>query len=87
MQSREQLAAKRFANYWQGRKDLFGHEKFTLPMTLSGALCDDVIALQTGAFCLLPHPDLSGRRIIFSDVHRHTREGYTTESLVSGLAE
>lgn len=71
--------------YWESRQDLFGLEKYTLRMTLSEALCDDVVAIQAGVFSLLPHPDLSGRYILFVQPCRHTREGYTSESMVSSL--
>jgi len=80
----EQLAAQRFVNYWQGRREVFGEGKYLLPMTLSGALRDDLAAIETGMYLLLPKKDLSGRQIIFMEPHRHTGEGYTPESLVSG---
>jgi len=78
----KQLAAQRFVKYWESRRDVFGEEKFTLPMTLSEALRDDVTAIETGMYCLLPEKDLSGRQMIFLEPHRHTGEGYSAESLV-----
>ena len=51
-------------------------------MTLSGALCDDLIALEAGVQQILPHRDSSGRQMLFWQLQRHTREGYTSESLV-----
>ena len=78
-----QLAAQRFVNYWQGRFEVFGPQKFTLEMTLSEALCDDLTALETGFYCLLPKKDLSGRQILYLEPRRHTGTGYTSESLVS----
>jgi hypothetical protein len=79
----EQLAAQRFVNYFEGRREVFGPEKYTMRMTLSEAMRDDLTALETGFYCLLPHVDLSGRQIIYLEPHRHTKEGYTPESLVS----
>jgi len=52
-------------------------------MTLSEALRDDLVALETGIYYLLPHLDLSGRRLLYFAPWRHTREGYDTDSLVS----
>ena len=83
--TREQLAAERFVEYWEARRDLFGPHKYHLRMTLGEALCDDLVALRTGVFSLLPYSDASGRRIVFFHPHLHTRKGYTTESMVSGL--
>lgn len=54
-----------------------------MQLTLSEALKDDVVALETGVFNLLPAKDLSGRTLLFVSGHKHTREGYTSESLVS----
>lgn len=79
------MAAERFVLYWECRRDLFGSDKFHLRMTLSEALRDDVPTLMAGAFCLLPHLDLSGRHLIFVEPHRMSFEGYTAESMVSGL--
>jgi len=61
---------------------VFGPDKFTLPMTLSEALRDDLIALETVFYCLLPNKDLSGRQIIYLEPRRHTGSQYTPESLV-----
>jgi len=76
-------AAKRFVNYWESRRELFGEEKYLMPMTLSGALCDDLVALEVGWLCLLPKLDESGRQLLYMEPARHKREGYTTESMVS----
>lgn len=78
-----QMAAQRFVNYWNSRLDVFGDEKFLLPMKLSGALREDLVAIQTGLYTLLPHPDVSGRPILFMEPRCHTRERYTSESMVS----
>jgi len=52
-------------------------------MTLSEALCDDLTALETGTCFLLPRLDVSGRQVLYLDPSRNTREGYTSDSLVS----
>ena len=79
-----QLAAHRFVDYWESRRQVFGEEKYLLPMTLSEAARDDANAIEAGMYCLLPKKDLSGRQLIFCEPHRHTGEGYTSESMVSG---
>jgi hypothetical protein len=43
-----QLAVKRYASYWEHRVDLFGPEKAFLPMTLDGAMKDDLETLALG---------------------------------------
>jgi hypothetical protein len=77
------LAAERFVNYWKERRDLFGEEKYCQRMILSEALRDDIIALRAGVFSILPHRDLSGRHLLLVHPSRHSREGYSTKSLVS----
>ena len=62
---------------------MFGPQNFTLPLTLSEALRNDVTALETGFYCLLPHKDLSGRQIFYLEPRRHTGTGYSSDSLVS----
>lgn len=79
------MAALRFARYWESRKEIFGNEKYLERMELSGALRDDLAALQSGVFCLL-EPDASGRYILFLNVARHALDEYTSDSLVSGYA-
>lgn len=64
---------------------MFGPDKFVLPLTLSQALKDDIPAIEAGVHRLLPHPDSYGRRLLFIEPHRHTRKGYTSESLVRAL--
>lgn len=54
-------------------------------MTLAEALRDDLVALEAGLICRLPHLDLSGRQIIYAEPSRHTRHGYTSESMVSAF--
>lgn len=62
---------------------MFGSDKFHLPMTLTGALRDDLAALGAGVYRLLPIRDSSGRQLILVEPCRNTGEGYSDESLVS----
>jgi hypothetical protein len=77
------LGAQRFVNYWESRREVFGPEKYLLRMTLSEALRDDLPAVEAGVYRLLPHTDLSGRQLLVWEPRRNTKEGYTSESLVS----
>lgn len=75
------LAASRFAKYWEGRRKVFG-SKYLERLTLAEALRDDLVALEAGTLCLLPSRDVSGRPIVYSNPSRHTREGYTSKSML-----
>lgn len=50
--------------YWVCRRELFGPDKYLLPMTLNEALRDDVAALEAGVYRLLPRLDSSGRQLV-----------------------
>jgi hypothetical protein len=80
-----QAGALRFVKYWESRREFFGPEKYLMSMTLSGALCDDLVALEAGLCCLLPRLDSSGRQLLFWHPCRDTRRGYTSESMVSDI--
>jgi hypothetical protein len=54
-------AAQRFVTYWEERRKLFGPEKFHLPMTLKGAMRDDLETLKNGPMFQAPALDASGR--------------------------
>ena len=69
-------------NYWENRREVFGPDKFKLRMTLNEALCDDLAAVEACCVRPLPRLDASGRQLIFLEPSRHTREGYTSESMV-----
>lgn len=56
-----------------------------MPMTLTGALRNDIAALEAGVFCLLPKTDVSGRPLLYLEPARHTREGYTSASLLRAV--
>jgi len=70
-------------NYWEKRKEAFGPEKFTMRLTLSEALRDDLVALEAGVYSLLPHRDASNRQLMYLVPRNHTGEGYSSESMVS----
>jgi hypothetical protein len=57
-------AAARFVKYWVKRKELFGPDKYLLPLTIDGALKDDHVALEVGHWIILPKPDNFGRTIM-----------------------
>lgn len=78
------MAALRYALYWECRKEVFG-EKYLMRMTLSEALKDDSVALGIGMYTILPHRDVSGRLVLYMEPGRHSRDGYTSESLVCSL--
>lgn len=80
-----QLAAERFVNYWECRREVFGADKYLMRMKLSEALRDDLVAIEAGLIMILPYVDVSGRRMIYVEPSRHTRQGYTSESMVKVL--
>jgi hypothetical protein len=71
--------------YWEKRRQLFGQGTYHLPMTLRGALRDDLTALMAGVCVPLPRRDASGRLLIWYPVARNTFEGYTVRSMVSSV--
>ena len=59
-------AAKRLANYWDFRHEVFGPSRCFLPMTLAGAMQDEVLPMsQMRVAQLLPTTDEAGRSIIY----------------------
>lgn len=79
----KQMAAERFVEYWESRCELFGPKKYLLPMTLGGALQDDLEAIEDGMLSLLPRLDLSGRQLLYWAPTRRSRgASYSSESLV-----
>ena len=59
------LAATRVMNFFETKRELFGEEKLTKDITLDDLDDDDMYALKSGGFQILPIPDRSGRRIIY----------------------
>jgi hypothetical protein len=72
-------------DYWESRREVFGPEKFVLPMTLSEALRDDLVALETCLLRILPQLDASGRQLLLVEPRCHTKKGYTSESMVRSV--
>jgi len=79
------LAAKRIARHWQYKLELFGAEKCFRPMTLSGALSDDIVALSTGFIQLLPDKDEHGRTVLFMAPGHHDMNKCCRESVIRAL--
>ena len=60
------LAAQRLALYWECRLDGFGKDKCFDPMTLMGAMRDEITNMaMSGLYQLMPNTDASGRAIIY----------------------
>jgi hypothetical protein len=59
-------AAQRLVQYWTLRRQIFGPEKAYLPLTLDGAMADDIQYLQKGFVYTLPS-DQHGRPVVFID--------------------
>mmetsp|Transcript_3928 Transcript_3928/g.5295 ORF Transcript_3928/g.5295 Transcript_3928/m.5295 type:complete len:294 (-) Transcript_3928:389-1270(-) len=78
------LAAKRFAKYWNKRIELFGDKAFE-PLTLDKALRDDEAALSNGFIRLMPTKDNTGRPIIWIDPSFLDDTKYTRESMARAL--
>jgi hypothetical protein len=79
------LAAARFANYWDKRVQVFGTQKAFQPLTLNAALCDDMVALKIGLLRLTGAKDPKGRVILFIDPSRQDRTKYTRDSMVRAV--
>jgi hypothetical protein len=59
-------AAKRLQLYWKMRRKCFGENRAFLPMTMSGAMKQDIAAIESGIFGILPC-DAHGRGVLFFD--------------------
>ena len=77
-----QLAATRYAFYWEKRVDIFGPSKAFEPLTLSGALRDDMDAIQLGFIRLTGTKDPMGRFIVFGDPSRLDATKCSRESII-----
>jgi hypothetical protein len=64
-------AAKRLVFYWNVRVQFFGPDRAFLPMTLAGAMKEDVRFLEQGITMPLPS-DTTGRPVFFFDRERVT---------------
>lgn len=73
-------AARALAEYWRGRLDLFGPDKAFRPMTLTGALKEDAMAMtRRQVVQLVPVTDTAGRAILFFSPSRRRLDEYTIE--------
>ena len=72
--------ARALAEYWWGRLDLFGPDKAFRPMTLTGALKEDAMAMtRRQVVQLVPVTDTAGRAILFFSPSRRRLDEYTIE--------
>jgi hypothetical protein len=78
-------AARRFVTYWKERWNLFGPDKFSLPMTLNGALRDDHVCLEKGPIYLAPALDASGRTVGGHIFNRTRSDEFDMQSIVSTI--
>jgi hypothetical protein len=69
------LASKRLVAYWEKRVEVFGSDRAFLPMTLDGAMKEDIQCFEEfgDANFLLPNDEV-GRAVYFSDKGRSTTE-------------
>lgn len=61
-----QAAAERLATHWSVRREIFGDERAFLPMTLAGAMKDDLFQVQQGYVTPMAN-DEHGRPVLFLD--------------------
>ena len=74
------LAARRLALHWRLRLDLFGPSRAFLPMTLSGAMQDEIEHIVKRPINqLLPETDASGRAIIYTVATRRNFAEYSVK--------
>lgn len=73
-------AAVRLALYWKERLELFGPDRCFLPMTLNGAMKDEVENIvERKLVHLLPVKDAAGRAVLFFDPSRRNFAEYSAE--------
>jgi hypothetical protein len=59
-------AALRLVKYWEARKKIFGPDRAFLPMTMAGAMAEDMEHLRKGFLLILPDDD-HGRAVAYWD--------------------
>ena len=74
------LAAKRIALYWEIRCATFGEERCFEPLTLAGAMRDEVLPmLNQRIWQRIPVPDTAGRSILYMQPNRRDFSIYSVE--------
>jgi hypothetical protein len=68
--------------YWKTRRKLFGEDRAFLPLTLSGALREDLEIIESGILAILPN-DAKGRGVLFLDRIRAVPPLATRDAVVS----
>ena len=80
------LAAQRLARYWDFRLEMFGPDKCFLPMTLTGAMADEMMPMaERRVFQLLPCKDKGGRSIILATLANRDFSIYSIEQEIMNL--
>ena len=80
------LAAERLALYWQYRLNGFGEDRCFEPMTLAGAMRDEITNMtKSGVVQLMPNTDAAGRAIIYSRMGRRDYALYSVKQEVMWL--
>ena len=79
-----ELAAARYARYWDKRVEVFGPVSAFLPLTLDQAVRHDRAALECGFVRVVdqPHPHSDQRTCIFIDPSKQDRTKYARDSMV-----
>jgi hypothetical protein len=68
--------------YWKTRRKFFGEERAFLPLTMTGALAQDVEVIAAGIYQILPK-DQKGRGVLFLDRIRAIPPLASREAVVS----
>ena len=53
--------------YWKIRRKFFGEERAFLPLTMTGALAQDVEVIEAGIYAILPKDQKGRRGVLFLD--------------------
>ena len=79
-------AAVRICEYWGERLSAFGPDRAFLPMTLAGAMKDEVVPMiNYPIWRLLPVTDVAGRAILYGETSRRDFTKYSPEQEARAL--
>mmetsp|Transcript_13136 Transcript_13136/g.28514 ORF Transcript_13136/g.28514 Transcript_13136/m.28514 type:complete len:502 (-) Transcript_13136:168-1673(-) len=81
----EEAAAKRLVEYWALRKYVFGPAKCFLPLTLAGALRDDISAIASSFISILPTKDAFDRTIVHFNWSKLEPAKYSISGMVRAM--